>query len=161
MNRQASDVIEALGLEPHPEGGYFREVYRSSSTVHPADDRPERAAVTSIYFLLAAGQHSRWHRVGSDEIWHFYEGDPLDLHVGTPSLESIERVTLSRSDGPGRLVHAVPAGFWQAAQPLGAYSLVGCTVAPGFEFADFTFLRDDPRALNALRQLNPNLTALA
>ena len=161
MTRQASAVIEALRLEPHPEGGYFREVYRSGSTVHPDDGRSRRAAVTTIFFLLAAGQHSRWHRVGSDEIWHFYEGDPLALHVGPPSLEQVAGVTLSGRDGPGRLVHTVPAGWWQAAQPLGAYSLVGCTVAPGFEFADFTFLRDDAQALKALQGLSPGLAPLA
>jgi predicted cupin superfamily sugar epimerase len=161
MHLQAAALVKSLRLEPHPEGGYFREVYRSGNTVHPADERSERAAVTSIYFLLAAGQHSRWHRVGSDEIWHFYEGEPLELHIGSPSLDRIERVTLSGFDGPGRLMHTVPAGCWQAAQPLGAYSLVGCTVAPGFEYEDFAFLRDDSRAVEALQNIKPDLMVLA
>jgi predicted cupin superfamily sugar epimerase len=136
-------LIERLRLEPHPEGGYYRELYRSEQRVQPLDGRPQRSAATTIFFLLAAGQHSRWHRVRSDEVWHFYAGDPLDLHVASESLDAIERVTLSGLDGPGHLVHVVPAGKWQSAKPRGEYSLVGCTVAPGFDFADFSFLENE------------------
>ena len=161
MDARARALIERLRLEPHPEGGYFREIHRSAGTVRPEDDRPARAAVTSIYFLLAAGQHSRWHRVRSDEVWHFYEGDPLELLAGRPSLDRVERLVVSAPAGPGEPVHVVPAGWWQAARPLGAYSLVGCTVAPGFEFADFRFLRDDAEALRALERLDPGLAGLA
>ncbi len=161
MDPRASTLVRQLRLDPHPEGGYFREIYRSSGTVRPGDERAERAAVTSIYFLLAAGQHSRWHRVRSDEIWHFYEGEPLELLVGSPSLDRVERAILGSLTGRGQLVHAVPAGWWQAARPQGAYSLVGCTVAPGFDFADFIFLRDDPRASATLEALNPELVGLA
>lgn len=161
MNPRAAALIDTLRLRPHPEGGFYREIHRSASIVHPADDRAQRAAVTSIYFLLAAGQHSCWHRVESDEIWHFYEGDPLALYLAPPSLERMDPVILSGVDGPGVLVHTVAAGWWQAAQPRGAYCLAGCTVAPGFEFADFTFLRDDPKAAARLHALDPALAALA
>jgi predicted cupin superfamily sugar epimerase len=161
MHPRASTLVEQLGLEPHPEGGYFREIHRSSAIVRPGDDRSVRAAVTSIYFLLAAGQHSRWHRVRSDEIWHFYEGDPLEILVSAPSLQHVERLIVSSVTGAGRLVQVVPPGWWQAARPQGAYSLVGCTVAPGFEFGDFNFLRDAPGALRALETLNREFAALA
>ena len=161
MHPRASALIDRLRLEPHPEGGHFREIHRSFGTVQPGDGRFERAAVTSIYFLLAAGQHSRWHRVRSDEIWHFYEGGPLELLVGSPLLDRVERLVVSSSAGPGQLVQVVPAGWWQAARPQSAYSLVGCTVAPGFEFADFSFLRDDLNALGALERLNPEFVMLA
>jgi hypothetical protein len=140
MNERAAALIEQLHLEPHPEGGYFREVYRSARTVQPHDDRPARAAVTTIYFLLAAGQRSRWHRVRSDEIWHFYEGDPLELTVSPPDRGREGRVTLGPFSAASQPVHVVEAGWWQAARPLGAYTLVGCTVAPGFDFEDFSFL---------------------
>ena len=119
-----------------------------------------RSSVTNIYFLLAAGQYSRWHRVHSDELWHFCEGGPLELLLGAPSLHQVERLILSPPAGPGRAVQIVPGGWWQAARPQGAYSLLGCTVAPGFDFADFSFLRDEPTALEALHDLNPELSAL-
>src|ERR1044071_8201553 len=80
MHRRARELIGELHLEPHPEGGYFREIFRSAFKVQPLDDRSARSALTTIYFLLLKGQHSRWHRVASDEAWHFYAGDPLELY---------------------------------------------------------------------------------
>jgi predicted cupin superfamily sugar epimerase len=129
--------------------------------VQPADDRSSRASLTTIYFLLAAGQHSRWHRVRSDEVWHFYEGDPIELLVADPELLQVERVRLGPVPDGMRPVYVVPAGWWQAARPTGAYGLVGCTVAPGFEFDDFSFLRDDPEMFRAIRLLDPRLVDLA
>lgn len=128
MNERARELIETLGLAPHPEGGWYRQVYRSEEKVTRQRDGAERSALTTIYFLLVEGTYSAWHRVASDEVWHFYEGDPLEL--------------LIRDDAPVRLdaanrVHVIPAGTWQAARPLGTYTLVGCTVGPGFDFADF------------------------
>jgi len=158
---RAARLIEALGLQPHPEGGHYREVHRASTRVAPDDGRPARAAGTGIHFLLRAGEHSRWHRVLSDETWHHYEGDPLELLLAPPEGTNVTRVVLGRaleSDGPA---HTVPAGWWQAARPLGAYALVGCTVYPGFDFADFAFLRDDAAALARLAAAAPGLAALA
>jgi len=161
MHPRAVALVDQLQLEPHPEGGYFREVYRSASLVQPEDARPRRASVTTIYFLLAAGEPSRWHRVHSDELWHFYEGDPLELVLAPPALERIERVTLAPPLGAtGAAVGVAPARWWQAARTLGAYSLVGCTVAPGFDYADFSFLRDEGVLVDRLRQLAPELVAL-
>jgi uncharacterized protein len=124
-------LIERLSLVPHPEGGRYHEVYRSSS-------------VTTIAFLVTAGEVSRWHRVLADEIWHFYEGDPLALWMIDPDGSQLIRAVLGADD---HRMHAVPAGYWQAARPLGAYALVGCDVAPAFQFANFSLLADtvEPR----------------
>ena len=111
---RAARLIEELGLVPHPEGGWYRELHRSAATVTPADGRPPRAALTTIYFLLPAGEHSRWHRVASDEVWHFYEGHPIELLVAPPDLAHVERVRLGPALGSNGPVHTVPAGWWQA-----------------------------------------------
>ena len=126
-------MIASLALTPHPEGGWYRQVYRSEERVTRHADGAERSALTTIYFLLVAGTFSAWHRVASDEAWHFYEGDALEL-LTRDAPDDQPRVT--RLDSENR-VHVVPARKWQAARPLGAYTLVGCTVGPGFEFEDF------------------------
>ena len=135
------DLIRRLDLTPHPEGGFYREVHRSTDTVqHSGNDR---AALTSIYFLLAKGQHSRWHVVDADEAWHFYDGDPLELLDYDPVEESLVRTLLGPVGVPGaQPLYVVPRGHWQAATPLGSHALAGCTVAPGFEFSDFRFVAD-------------------
>jgi len=161
MHPRASQLIEVLRLEPHPEGGYFREIHRSASRVRPADGRADRDAATTIYFLLVEGTHSRWHRVLSDEVWHLYEGGPLELFTAPQAADRVQRVVLGaavESDGP---VHVVPAGWWQAARPLAAYVLVGCTVAPGFVYEDFSFLRDDAGALAAITHVDRSFGKLA
>src|SRR5580704_5378079 len=121
---EADRLIELLGLKPHPEGGYFRETFR--------DRNVGRAHSTAIYFLLKAGEVSRWHRVDAAEVWHFYRGAPLVLTIGSGA------VTLGPSIEDGHMPQVVvPRGAWQMAQSLGDYTLVGCTVAPGFDFAQF------------------------
>jgi uncharacterized protein len=154
---RATRLIVSLGLVPHPEGGYFGEVYRSSARVQPDDERPDRSALTTIYFLLTRGDVSRWHRVASDEVWHFYEGDPLELFVVDAAFSSVERHLLGPLDGESAPVHVVPANAWQAARTTGAYTLAGCTVAPGFEYADFSMLGDELRKLRTLEQRHPEL----
>ena len=129
----AEEVIRRLGLLPHPEGGFYRETYRSALLLELSDGR-RRAACTAIHYLLPAGTWSAWHRVASDEIWHHYDGGVLLLHVlglGTRRLHRREPQAL------------VPAGVWQAAEPEDGAVLCGCTVAPGFEFADFEMGRAD------------------
>jgi predicted cupin superfamily sugar epimerase len=125
---------------PHPEGGYYREIWRGGLEVEPADGRGGRAALTSIYFLLPAGAVSRWHRVRSDELWHHYEGAPLELLLVPPDEPRLERFRLGPLGPEQEPVRCVPARWWQAARSLGAYTLVGCTVGPGFEFSDFELL---------------------
>jgi uncharacterized protein len=124
------DIITMLGLKPHPEGGYFRETFRD--TRQSADGR---AASTAAYYLLARGASSHWHRLDAVEIWHWYAGAPLQLEIAA-APGRIERVTLGGDISAGLRPQAVvPAGLWQAAQTTGDWTLVGCTVAPGFDFA--------------------------
>lgn len=157
---RAQQLIAELRLQPHPEGGSFRETFRSAAAVKPGDGRTERAAVTTIYYLLAPDQVSRWHRVSSDEIWHLYEGGPLELLVLPPDLANVERRTLSDLRSGGEPVSVVPADWWQAARPLGGYALMGCSVSPGFEYADFRFLREDRSAVAALARQPPDVQQL-
>ena len=149
-NGRAAGLVDTLGLAPHPEGGWYREVFRSTERVTRPDGTP-RDALTTIYFLLVAGTHSRWHRVESDEVWHHYEGAPLELLVIEPPLASLRVIRLGPVRDDARPVHTVPAGWWQAARPTGDYTLVGCTVGPGFDFADFALLDDRPDEARVLR----------
>ena len=144
MDARAADIVASLGLQPHPEGGFFRELYRSPSRVQPLDARAERTALTTIYFLLPAGEVSRWHRVSSDEVWHFFEGDPLELFTLDPSSGQRIRHLLGPVSSRLEPECVVPADTWQAARSTGRFTLVGCVVGPGFDFADFEMLRDCP-----------------
>ena len=152
QDNRATELIAALHLVEHPEGGYYAEVYRSSSLVQPADGRSSRSALTSIYFLLPAGVVSRWHRVRSDEVWHFYEGASLDLWIATPEGNRVEVRRLGPYGQGQQPTLIVPADCWQAARSTGAYTLVGCTVAPGFEFEDFSLAVDEPDIAMALKK---------
>jgi predicted cupin superfamily sugar epimerase len=147
---RAAELVRTLELAPHPEGGYYREIWRADHHVAPADGRGPRAALTSIWFLLPEGAVSRWHRVRSDEVWHHVEGAPLELLTLSADTARIERNRLGPL-GEGRSpVYTVPALRWQAARPLGAYTLASCTVGPGFTFDDFELLADRPELADAL-----------
>ncbi len=133
----AADIIRLLAMRPHPEGGHYVETFR--------DPAPEgrRAHSTAIYFLLQAGERSHWHRVDAAEVWHFHAGAPLELQLsadGRTLHTAVLGTDLAASERPQ---HVVPAGCWQAARPLGEWALVGCTVAPGFEFAGFELAPPD------------------
>lgn len=136
-------IIEALDLSPHPEGGFYKEVYRSTTQVHT--DNKTRAAGTGIYFLLPAGVCSNWHRVQSDELWHFYKGEELVLEI--IERDGVFQQVIMNNDLNKHpvLQQLVPKDCWQRAYSRGAYSLVGCTVSPGFEFEDFKMI--DPQKL--------------
>ena len=129
----AAEIVRRLGLAPHPEGGHFRETFRD-----PRITEGGRAASTAIYFLLGRGERSHWHRVDAAEVWHFYAGAPLLLETAASDRAAVTRLTLgpdlAASEQPQAIV---PAGNWQAAESLGDWTLVGCTVAPGFEFRGF------------------------
>ena len=125
----ARRLIHQLKLKPHPEGGWYRESFR--------DGNPGRAHSTAIYFLLEAGEASRWHRVDAAEVWHFYKGAPLELRIGKGTF--ILGDNIDEAQAPQIVV---PPNAWQAARSLGEYTLVGCTVAPGFEFASFELAPD-------------------
>ena len=134
---EAEDLIQQLGMRPHPEGGHYREVFR--------DNQPGgrgRAHATGIYFILRAGELSRWHRIDATEVWHFYRGSPLALSIAPPrgpAVKHILGIDIAKGERPQIVV---PPNTWQSAQSLGAYTLVGCTVAPGFDFAKFELAPD-------------------
>lgn len=136
----AEEIISLLGLKPHPEGGYFRETFRDENIV--AGD-VSRAASTAIYFLLREGEVSRWHKVDAAEVWHYYAGAPLELTIAAPDGPATHFVIGTRLAAGERPQAVVPAGYWQRARSLGAFTLVGCTVAPGFEFSGFALAPDD------------------
>jgi len=159
MHKRATELIADLGLQPHPEGGYFRENFRSSRKVQPLDERSPRSALTTIYFLLVKGQHSRWHRVASDEAWHFHEGDPLEVYW-IDEQEELHEELLSTDSPNARPTCVVPARCWQAATPRGDYTLVGCTVGPGFDFQDFEMISAGSAVLTKITALGATLSGL-
>lgn len=144
----AAYYIQSLELLPHPEGGYFAETYRSAETVDasalPARFGGSRSFGTAIYFLLESHHVSSLHRIQADEVWHFYDGHPLNVFVINPDA-TLTTIRLGRNADRGEVFQAVvPAGRWFGSKPADPvdgmaipYSLVGCTVAPGFDFADF------------------------
>lgn len=128
---EAEMIIQALGLQPHPEGGYFAETFRD------AVNHAGRSHGTAIYFLLKRGERSHWHRVDATEIWHVYAGAPLRLGIAAPGEEAAWQLLGGDILSGQRPQGVVPAGHWQAAETTGDYTLVGCTVSPGFDFAGF------------------------
>lgn len=147
MNEEAAALIQKLGLEPHPQSGYYRETYRAPLDVESQAHQGRRKAFTSIYFLLAGEQYSAWHRVASDESWFFHLGSGIEILSlvpggdgdGDATLSALQVQTLSAT--AGRFELTIPAGRWFASRPAGggpdAFALVSCVVAPGFVFEDF------------------------
>jgi predicted cupin superfamily sugar epimerase len=133
------DYVKALGMHPHPEGGYYLENYRSGMTIHPDGFKGSRAACTSIYFLLEKGQFSALHKIKSDEIWHFYDGGPLEIIEISPEGKHSATILGRNILDEQKLSYVVKAGNWFASRPMtrSEFSLVGCTVSPGFDFKDF------------------------
>lgn len=157
MSARADELVRELGLAPHPEGGFYRELFRSRRMVRTDDGRSERWAATTIFYLLRAADVNRWHRVASDEIWHWYEGAPIEVHMLDPQVTRSRSELLGPVDGASVPVRVVPAGCWQAVRCTGEYTLAGCTVAPGFEFSDFRLLRELPDLAARLKQSFPEL----
>jgi uncharacterized protein len=133
----AAEVVQLLRLQPHPEYGHYRETFRDKLTVAGG-----RSASTAIYFLLRAGERSRWHRVDAAEVWHWYAGAPLQLRIADGSASTSVRLGSDLAIGE-RPQAVVPARAWQNAESLGSWTLLGCTVAPGFEFAGFELAAQD------------------
>jgi predicted cupin superfamily sugar epimerase len=156
------ELIRRFDLKPHPEGGFFSETYRSAERVRRADGGADgaadtRSASTAIYYLLCDGAHSAWHRIKSDEVWHFYAGEPLNVHVLDAAGKLVTHKlgnALSHRDAVFQAV--VPAGLWFAAECAdpATFALVGCTVAPGFEFSEF-----DLADVDALKSRSPQHAA--
>ena len=134
----ADDIIRILHLEPHPEGGHFREMFRDPCQMQG------RSVSTAIYFLLKKGERSHWHRVDAAETWHHYAGAPIALHIAESERAKPSTQVLGKDLAAGeRPQIVVPEGHWQAAESLGEWTLVGCTVAPGFEFSGFELAGKD------------------
>lgn len=156
MHPRANELLQALAMRPHPEGGHYVEIYRSARRVEVLERKVQRSAITSIYFLLAAGEYSRWHRVMSDEVWHYHEGDAIELVLF--DQEGLRRIRLGPVSRETRPTVIVPAGTWQAARTTGAYTLGACTVGPGFDFADFSLAVDRPEVAAKIASAGPDLT---
>jgi predicted cupin superfamily sugar epimerase len=134
---EAERLVRELELTPHPEGGHYRETYRDAS------GSGGRAHSTAIYFLLQAGEVSRWHRVDAAEVWHYHKGAPLELKIaeeGNGAQRFVLGADITRGERPQVVV---PPHAWQSARSLGDFTLVGCTVAPGFEFAKFELAEEE------------------
>lgn len=175
---RAQRLIEQLQLQPHPEGGWYKEVFRSGREVVPQDGRGARGALTSIYFLLMEGQHSRWHKVASDEVWAHLEGRPLDLWTWNADnseayctrLGPVSAITAATNGDPEpggtmavRPQHVIAAGLWQAAQPQSGqadgFTLAACIVGPGFDFSDFQMMTAGDRYARLITSQHPHLAS--
>lgn len=139
----------------HPEGGRFREVFRSGKSVSTQDGKT-RSALTHIYFSLNKGEVSRFHRVTSDEIWNLYQGQGINLYTWDETNRPPQCVTLSAASNC--FCHVIPAGIWQAAEPLSGMVLVGCSVAPGFDYADFSLMDPESEEAKKLIVLAPEMS---
>ncbi|MBV6787195.1 cupin domain-containing protein [Xanthomonas campestris pv. uppalii] len=137
MHPTAAALIRSLDLAPHPEGGHYRRIHASARQV--TDNGQTRPAMTAIRFLLSAGECSAWHRVDAEETWHWQLGDALELLTYDTCTEQVQRVVVDAAER-GEPMHVVPAGCWQAARSLGDFTLVGCTVSPGFVWEGFALL---------------------
>ena len=156
---RVATLIRTLNLVQHPEGGWFRRTFRSAQDVRRTNDRARRAALTAIIYLLPGGEISRWHRIGADETWHHYEGAGVELLVLDPEQGhcTVQRLGPVADDRlPQR---TVTAGHWQAARAIDGYALMGCSVAPGFDFKDYDMLADDA-VLTARLLIDEDLRAL-
>ena len=151
-------IIEKLNLSEHPEGGYFRQTYKSGFIIQPQKESYKRSSVTHIYYFLSKGMHSIFHKVKHDEIWNLYDGEGVKLYIFNHKNNKVEEHILSKQDFE---FHAVVRGdLWQAAEPVGDYVLAGCTVAPGWELEDEEYLSDHPEVIEKLGKLRPDLMRL-
>lgn len=141
-------------LIDHPEGGKFLQVFKSNSKVTKEDGR-KRSALTHIYFSLQKGEVSKFHRVESDEIWNLYKGGGLYLYIWTEEDSCLQKVEISAKNNT--FCHVVPAGAWQAAEPISGPVLVGCSVGPGFEFCDFKLIDVDNPITDFIRKIDASL----
>ena len=148
--------MKYIDLIEHPEGGRYLEVYRSKTTVMTGDKN--RTALTHIYFSLEPHEVSRFHRVSNDEVWNLYQGEGLYLYQWDGSSANVEAIELSGQSM--NFCHVIPAGYWQAAVPMKDRVLVGCSVAPGFEFEDFELIVPDSDIAKILLAMDPGLSKL-
>ena len=151
-------IIEILDLSKHDEGGYFRQTYKSNFIVQPEKESYRRSSATHIYYYLQRGMYSKFHKVKHDEIWNLYDGEGVKLHVYDDKNNKVDEQILSKSH---LKFHTVVNGdLWQAAEPIGDFVLVGCTVAPGWELEDEAYLSDYPEIMDKLIALRSDLQCL-
>jgi len=146
--------MKPFDLMEHPEGGRYCEVFRSAQTVFTQEGKT-RTALTHIYFSLNKGEVSRFHRVASDEIWNLYQGQGINLYTWDGTNQLLQCVTLSAANNC--FCHVIPAGIWQAAEPISDVVLVGCSVAPGFDYEDFTLIDPQSEEAKQLIALAPEM----
>lgn len=151
-------IIEKLDLEQHPEGGYFRQTYKSNFIVQPQKQSYTRSCATHIYYYLQSGMYSKFHKVKHDEIWNLYDGEGVKLHIYDSENNRFGEKIMSKRDLDFHTV--VRGNLWQAAEPIGDYVLVGCTVAPGWELEDEEYLCDHFEIVDKLTNLRPDLKRL-
>ncbi len=149
MHPRALELISSLDLSPHPEGGHYKRIYESTKQVETAGVL--RPAITSIQFLLTSQESSRWHRVDAAEVWDWQEGSALELLMYDAQLRTLSRAQLDTSARGGQLLQVVPAGIWQSARTHGEYTLVNCSVTPGFVWSGFEILDEGSDIANDLR----------
>jgi len=157
MNPRVSELINLLDLEPHVGGGYIREIFRSTNLVHLLGNQVERKALTTIYYLLGAGEFDSWHRLDSDEVWQYHEGATLELLWIEQEEEKYTRCLIGEIDDLIKPIAIVPGGCWQMARTTGEYTLVGCSMGPGFEYEGYQQLRDNPEEANMIQHRFPEL----
>ena len=148
-------IIEILNLSKHDEGGYFRQTYKSNFIVQPENKSYKRSCVTHIYYYLQRGMYSKFHKVKHDEIWNLYDGEGVKLHVYDDKNNKVKEQILSKRDFNFHAI--VYSDLWQAAEPIGDFVLVGCTVAPGWELEDEVYLSDHPEITDKLIKQRPDL----
>lgn len=141
IGMNAQDLISRLQLQPHPEGGFYKEIYRSETGCNY--ESQDRSVLTGIYFLLRQNEHSRWHVVDADEVWHYYDGAPLELFIASPDRLIYKKIILGPVTEGYEASYVIPRNWYQAARSAGEWSLCGCNVAPGFSFDGFRFLTTD------------------
>jgi predicted cupin superfamily sugar epimerase len=151
-------IIEILDLSKHDEGGYFRQTYKSDLIVQPEKESYTRSSATHIYYFLSKGMYSKFHKVKHDEIWNLYDGEGVKLHVYDDKNDKVDEQILSIRNFEFHAI--VPGDFWQAAEPIGDFVLVGCTVVPGWELEDEEYLSDHPEVIDKLIKLRPDLKCL-
>ena len=151
-------IIELLDLSKHDEGGYFRQTYKSDFIVQPQQESYTRSSATHIYYFLSRGMHSKFHKVKHDEIWNLYDGEGIKLHIYDDKNYKADEIILSKQDLDFHTV--VHGDLWQAAEPVGDFVLVGCTVAPGWELEDEEYLSDYQEIIDKLIKLQPDLKRL-
>jgi predicted cupin superfamily sugar epimerase len=157
MNLRVSELINLLEMEHHVGGGYIREVFRSTNLIHLPGNQEERRALTTIYYLLGAGEYDSWHRVDGDEVWHYHEGAKLELLWIEKGEEKCNHYLVGEIEDASRPVAVVPGGCWQMARTTGEYTLVGCTMGPGFEYEGYQLLKDYAEEARVIQHRFPEL----